>query len=63
MYNAEAKVIRPAKKLSAQEKQEIFAWLDELQTWAKSVGLTERDIEDSIRAVRQRKRQTKRQSA
>ena len=63
MCNKGVKVIRPAKKSTEQEKQQIKAWLDEMQAWAKSVGLTEQDIEDSIKAVRQRKRQTRRQSA
>lgn len=63
MDNREAKIIRPAKKLTEQEQQELMNWLDEMQAWAKSVGLTEQDIEDSIREVRQRKRQARRQSA
>ena len=57
------KVIRPAKKSTNEEKLKIVAWLDEMQAWAKSVGLTEQDVEDAIRKVRQEKRQAKRQSA
>ena len=57
------KVIRPAKKSTNEEKLKIVAWLDEMQAWAKSVGLTEQDVEDAIREVRQEKRQAKRQSA
>ena len=63
MEKREAKIIRPAKKLTEQEQQELMDWLDEMQAWAKSVGLTEQDIEDSIHEVRQRKRQARRQSA
>lgn len=63
MEKREARIIRPAKKLTEQEQQELMDWLDEMQVWAKSVGLTEQDIENSIRKVRQRKRQARRQSA
>lgn len=66
MEKREARIIRPAKKLTEEEKQEIMAWLDEMQVWAKSVGLTEQDIEDAIREVRQERRQAlqaQRQSA
>ncbi|MBR0260748.1 MAG: hypothetical protein IJQ85_03030 [Selenomonadaceae bacterium] len=66
MVKREAKIIRPAKKLTEQEKQEIKAAFDEAQAWAKSVGLTEQDIEDAIREVRQERRkalQNQRQSA
>lgn len=59
MNNREEKNIRTVKKLS---NEEIMAWLDEMQAWAKSVGLTEKDIEDAIREVRQEKR-ARRQSA
>ena len=62
----ETKIIRPARKLTEQEKQEIKAWLDEMQEWAKSVGLTEQDVEDAIREVRQERRkafQNQRKSA
>ena len=63
MCNKGVKVIRPAKKSTEQEKQQIKAWLDEMQTWAKSVGLTEQDIEDTIREVRQEKRLAQRQNS
>ena len=63
MEQKEAKIIRPAKKLTAQEKKELMDWFDEMQAWAKSVGLTEQDIEDSIREVRQEKRLAKGQIA
>ena len=62
MCNKEVKIIRPAKKLSAEEIQELNRAFDEAQAWAKSVGLTEKDIEDAIREVRQEKR-ARRQSA
>lgn len=60
MSNEKNEFTRAEKKLT---NDELMAWLDEMQVWAKSVGLTEQDIEDSIKAVRQRKRQTRRQSA
>ncbi|MBR0260749.1 MAG: hypothetical protein IJQ85_03035 [Selenomonadaceae bacterium] len=63
MEKQQARIIRPAKKLTEQEQQELMNWLDEMQAWAKSVGLTEQDVDDSIKAVRQRKRQSQRQSA
>ena len=63
MEKREARIIRPAKKLTAQEKKELMDWFDEMQAWAKSVGLTEQDIEDSIREVRQEKRLAKGQIA
>ena len=43
--------------------REFNAAFDEAQAWAKSVGLTEQDVEDVIKAVRQRKRLARRQSA
>ena len=58
MEKREARIIRPAKKSTPEEKQAIKAWLDEMQAWAKSVGLTEQDVEDTIREVRQEIRQS-----
>ena len=63
MFEPKAKIIRSAKKLTEAEKQEIMAAFDNAQTWANEVGLTERDIKDAIREVRQEKSQTRRQSA
>ena len=63
MFEPKAKIIRSAKKLTEAEKQEIMAAFDDAQTWAKEVGLTEQDIKDAIREVRQEKSQTRRQSA
>ena len=45
-----------------RELQEFNKDMDDAQAWAKSVGLTEKDIEDAIREVRQEKR-ARRQSA
>ena len=63
MCNKGVKVIRPAKKLTDEEIRRLNKAFDEAQAWAKSVGLTEQDIEDAIREVRQEKRQARRQSA
>ena len=63
MEKREARIIRPAKKLTEQEQQELMDWLDEMQAWAKSVGLTEQDVVNAIREIRQRKRQARRQIA
>ncbi len=63
MSEPKAKIIRPAKKLTDEEKQEIMAAFDEAQVRAKEIGLTEQDINDAIREVRQEKSQTRRQSA
>lgn len=66
MEKREARIIRPAKKSTEEEKQKIMTWLDEMQEWAKSVGLTEQDVEDAIREVRQERQQAlqaQRQSA
>ena len=46
-----------------RELKEFNKAFDEAQAWAKSVGLTEQDITDAIKEVRQRKRQARRQSA
>lgn len=63
MSEPKAKIIRPAKKLTDEEKQEIMAAFDEAQARAKEIGLTEQDINDAIREVRREKSQTRRQSA
>ena len=63
MSKPKAKIIRPAKKLTEAEKQEIMAAFDDAQAWANEVGLTEQDIKNAIREVRQEKSQTRRQSA
>lgn len=63
MQTKEVKVIRPARKLTAEEINEFNKAMDEAQAWAKEVGLTEQDIEDAIREVRQERRQARRQSA
>ena len=54
------------KELQSKRERELKEFneaMDEAQAWAKSVGLTEQDIEDTIREVRQEKRQARRQSA
>ncbi len=63
MSEPKAKIIRPAKKLTDEEKQEIMAAFDDAQARAKKIGLTEQDINDAIREVRREKSQTRRQSA
>ena len=63
MSEPKAKIIRPAKKLTDEEKQEIMAAFDEAQVRAKEIGLTEQDINDAIREIRREKSQTRRQSA
>lgn len=63
MSEPKAKIIRPAKKLTDEEKQEIMSEFDEAQARAKKIGLTEQDINDAIREVRREKSQTRRQSA
>ncbi len=60
MCNKKNEFTRAEKKLTDEE---LMAWLDEMQAQAKSVGLTEQDIEDTIREVRQEKRLAKQQSA
>ena len=47
----------------ARELKEFNKAFDEAQAWAKSVGLTEQDVEYVIETVRQKKRQSQRQSA
>lgn len=47
----------------ARELKEFNFAFDEAQAWAKSVGLTEQDVEYVIKTVRQRKRRARRQSA
>ena len=63
MEKREAKIIRPARTLNEAELKEFNAAFDEAQAWAKSVGLTEQDIIDVIREVRQERRKGQRQSA
>ena len=63
MSEPKAKIIRPAKKLTDAEKQKIMSAFDDAQAWAQAVSLTEQDITDAIREVRQEKSQTRRQSA
>ena len=46
-------VIKPVKMPSEEEFKKR---LDEAQTWAASVGLTESDINDAIKEVREEKR-------
>jgi AbrB family looped-hinge helix DNA binding protein len=46
-------VIKPVKMPSEEEFKKS---LDEAQTWAASVGLTESDINDAIKEVREEKR-------
>lgn len=53
-------VRREKRERELKEFNEAF---DEAQAWAKSVSLTEQDVTDTIKAVRQRKRQARRQIA
>lgn len=66
MEKREARIIRPAKKLTEEEIKKLDKAFAEAQAWAKAVGLTEQDIEAAIREVRQERRQAlqaQRQSA
>lgn len=53
-YTSGDVIMLKALKLPSQE--EFEAALDEAQAWAASVGYKEEDVNDIIKAVRQRKR-------